>query len=252
MAKSKQKQADQAKTGFPPHLLKTLPSFSSGTVETLIPNAMFVMQNALTPSECKSWVKFADEDNGKKWDIVSHPATKYIAYRECGRIQHNDWKMSHRLYERIESMVSGISSQLDIFDKASLLHSNKQHTCLDNRGLNHAKYRPISCNPNLRLYKYTKGQWFGRHVDDSNKIKITPDAPSTISDAKETQTEITVLFYLSSCRGGATRFYLPGGKGKKHDTIAFTPEEGAVLLHIHGDHCLEHEAEPVLEGVKYG
>jgi hypothetical protein len=45
---------------------------------------------------------------------------------------------------------------------------------------------------------------------------------------------------------------MPKGKGKKDDTVAFTPEEGAVLLHIHGDRCLEHEAEPVLDGVKYG
>jgi hypothetical protein len=154
--------------------------------------------------------------------------------------------MSHRLYERIESMVIEISSQLDIFDKASLLQMKQQKT--DDQ----SSYQPISCNPNLRLYKYTKGQWFGRHVDDSNKIKMTPDAPLTISNAKETQTEITVLFYLSSCRGGATRFYMPKGKGKRDDTIAFTPEEGAVLLHIHGDRCLEHEAEPVLDGVKYG
>ncbi|KAL3779151.1 hypothetical protein ACHAWO_002846 [Cyclotella atomus] len=157
--------------------------------------------------------------------------------------------MSHRLYQRIESMVIEISSQLDIFDKASLLQLKKQKTNINSD--HQPRYQPISCNPNLRLYKYTKGQWFGRHVDDSNKIKMTTGAPSAISNAKETQTEITVLFYLSSCRGGATRFYMPKGKGKKDDTVAFTPEEGAVLLHIHGDRCLEHEAEPVLDGVKY-
>ena len=44
------------------------------------------------------------------------------------------------------------------------------------------------------------------------------------------------------------------GKRKKGQSsgIVYTPEEGSVLLHVHGDHCLEHEAEPVLEGVKYG
>lgn len=157
--------------------------------------------------------------------------------------------MSHRLYERIHNLVSEVSSQLDIFDKASL-HKKKQKTSQSSS--DQQKYRPISCNPNLRLYKYTKGQWFGRHIDDSNKIKITSDAPPAIASAQETHTEITVLFYLSSCRGGATRFYMPKGKGKKDDTIAFTPEEGAVLLHIHGDRCLEHEAEPVLDGIKYG
>ena len=161
--------------------------------------------------------------------------------------------MSHRLYERIKHMVAEISSDIEIFDKASVLHSNKnQSHSINVTGSQPPQYQPISCNPNLRLYKYIKGQWFGRHVDDSNKIKITEDAPSTIANAKQTQTEITVLFYLSSCRGGATRFYMPKGKAKKDDTIAFTPEQGAVLLHIHGDRCLEHEAEPVLDGVKYG
>jgi len=128
---------------------------------------------------------------------------------------------------------------------------------------NMREYRPITCNPNLRLYKYTKGQWFGRHVDESNKIDVPPrdfdddqvDGPSfsTVDDRDGMRTEITVLFYLSSCRGGATRFHLPHGSRKKDDSsVAFTPEEGAVLLHVHGDRCLEHEAEPVLEGVKYG
>ena len=157
--------------------------------------------------------------------------------------------MSHRLYERIESIVTEISPHLDILDKASIFQKAGKSSNIHSH---QHRYQPISCNPNLRLYKYTKGQWFGRHIDDTNKIKITTDAPSIISDAKETNTEMTVLFYLSSCRGGATRFHMPKGKGKKNGTVAFTPEEGAVLLHIHGDRCLEHEAEPVLDGVKYG
>eukprot|EP00956_Cyclotella_meneghiniana_P013086 scaffold18744_cov81-Cyclotella_meneghiniana.AAC.6 len=67
--------------GFPPQLLKSLP-LNSGTAETIIPNAMFVMRNALTSSECKAWIAYSEENDGKKWDVVSHPATKYIAHRE--------------------------------------------------------------------------------------------------------------------------------------------------------------------------
>lgn len=144
--------------------------------------------------------------------------------------------MSHRIYQRIESIVLKVSEQLAI-----------------------RKYQPVTCNPNLRLYKYTQGQSFGRHFDDSNKIDLSGNASlSEWQHVKDAQTEITVLFYLSSCRGGATRFHLPHGKSNGKQTsgggstgVAFTPEEGAVLLHVHGDHCLEHEAEPVLEGVKY-
>ena len=189
----------------------------------------------------------------------------HIPFDRCGRVQKNDWNMSHRLYQRIESVVQQISPQLDIFDKASLQSNSEKYIAIT-KSNNLPKYQPITCNPNLRLYKYTKGQWFGRHVDDSNRIDIpsvstlskcnntSMNAPTFAGAAnvKEAQTEITVLFYLSSCRGGATTFHPPHQRKKGGASVSFTPEEGAVLLHVHGDHCLEHEAEPVLEGVKYG
>ena len=162
----------------------------------------------------------------------------------------------------VEHIVQQITSRVNVFDKASLRTTSK----IDSNKA--PRYQPLSCNPNLRLYKYTKGQWFGKHVDGSNKIDFNSfhddgNAPFPAGEVNEAQTEMTVLFYLSSCRGGATRFHLPhgnnysgGNKRKKgngsYGSIAFVPEEGAVLLHLHGDHCLEHEAEPVLEGVKYG
>ncbi|KAL7538550.1 hypothetical protein ACHAWF_006124 [Thalassiosira exigua] len=255
--------------GFPPRLLHSRGHCNSSNtsdelVETLVPNAVFVARQALSSNECREWIKYAEE--GSRWDEVSHPASKWIAHRECGRIQKNDWNMSHRLYQRIEKVVRKAHAEMNIFDKAALYSSTNYYAPFGissqaNKSDNPPKYQPVSCNPNLRLYKYTKGQWFGRHVDDSNKIEFPiggKDAPFSEADVKEAQTEITVLFYLSSCRGGATRFHLPNGKsnGKKMKTgiegVAFEPEEGAVLLHVHGDHCLEHEAEPVLDGVKYG
>jgi hypothetical protein len=130
---------------------------------------------------------------------------------------------------------------------------------------NNHTYQPITCNPNLRLYKYTQGQWFGRHVDGSDVINLPSSnnnctivdgifnklSINTKNNKVDLQTEITVLFYLSTCKGGATRFHLRHGR-KNSNSVSFKPEAGAVLLHVHGDNCLEHEAEPVLEGVKYG
>jgi hypothetical protein len=95
MAKSKQKQAASRvaatntgssggkieEYGFPPSLLKNISSFSS-EVEPLIPNAMFVMRHALSSAECQAWIAYAEENNGSRWDVVCHPATKYIAHRE--------------------------------------------------------------------------------------------------------------------------------------------------------------------------
>ena len=233
---------------FPPSLLRGYCHYHDGAapeIEALVPNAVFIARHALSSKECRDWIDHAER---QKWTEVNHPANRYIAHRQCGRIQRDDWEMATRLYQRIAMIVDQVSPQLGVFDKASL--NTHQRRGVDGGKLT---YKPVTCNPNLRLYKYEKGMWFGRHVDGSDEIKITPECP--ISDVSDAQTEITVLFYLSSCQGGATRFHLPhaGGKrkGRGESSVAFTPEEGAVLLHVHGDRCLEHEAEPVLSGAKY-
>ena len=258
--------SSSGEVAFPQHLLRNYSPYENDTsssldaLDTLVPNAVFVARHALSSKECQEWIKYAED--GKKMEAVAHPATKYIAHRECGRLQKNDWQMSHRLYQRIERIVQHVSTQLDIFDKASFLSNGNKFNAIEKTN-NLPKYQPVTCNPNLRLYKYTKGQWFGRHYDGANNIdfpsnKKTENAPYSSAEVKEGQTEVTVLFYLSSCKGGATRFHLPHGtngnkrkKGGGSQGIAFEPEEGAVLLHVHGDHCLEHEAEPVLDGFKY-
>ena len=115
-----------------------------------------------------------------------------------------------------------------------------------------SSYRPVACNGNIRIYKYEKGMSFGRHYDGSNEIDRFTGG----------NTELTVLIYLSSCRGGATRFHLPRQmveRGKKSKRglessgrgVAFVPVAGSILMHMHGDRCLEHEADPVIEGIKY-
>jgi 2OG-Fe(II) oxygenase superfamily len=103
--------------------------------------------------------------------------------------------------------------------------------------------KPVGCNPNLRVYKYEPGHSFGKHVDGSNVLD--EDA----GDMQGCPTEMTMLIYLSECVGGATRFHT--GRKSKSKSFAFEPEIGALLLHVHGDHCLEHEADPVLGGNKY-
>jgi hypothetical protein len=277
---------------FPPHLLhdslqqKNVSSHpndaAAAKIETLVPNAVYVVRNVLSIEECQNWINYTEyqhtsmrrgerKQRGTTWEVVSHPATKYIAHRECGRMQKNDWNMSHRLYQRIEHIVIRISPLLNIVnEKMLLMNLVKKGAKKKSSDPNNYNYRPITCNPNLRLYKYTKGQWFGRHVDGSdvvqlpssntncctivdgifNKLSINTKKNNKVVDLL--QTEITVLFYLSTCKGGATRFHLPHGRRKNSNSVSFTPQVGAVLLHVHGDNCLEHEAEPVLEGVKYG
>lgn len=224
------KQNTSTGSSFPPSLLsdhkKSKRNFLN--VSALVPSAVFVARNFMDQNECNSWIKFA-EDVG--FESLCSPQTREYAQRQCGRISRNDWDMADKLYQRMKPMVDEIARQV--------LISNSDET-----------YSPLTCNGNLRLYRYNKNMSFGRHFDGSQRI----------SKIEGAHTEITVLIYLSTCKGGATRFYLPtsskrssSGKKKSKDenSESFVPEAGSILFHIHGDRCLEHEADPVIDGVKY-
>jgi len=96
-------------------------------------------------------------------------------------------------------------------------------------------------NPNIRIYKYSTGQKFGQHYDDS------------VQDSLGRISEWTLLIYLNGgdnendifLYGGETVFY------KKKEEIVIKPERGMALLHKHGHDCLLHEAKEVKRGFKY-
>ncbi|MCJ1343583.1 hypothetical protein MMC31_001779 [Peltigera leucophlebia] len=101
-------------------------------------------------------------------------------------------------------------------------------------------------NPRIRIYRYGKGQFFGKHYDDSNAI--------TLSNIPAAKTTWTLLIYLSTCVGGETVFYpeLPSkSKQKFHGEIVVQPEVGMALLHKHGQECLLHEGRVVEGGEKW-
>lgn len=185
---------------------------------------VWTIPNFFTPQECQNWISFCERSEGLEY--TQHNATNYIAQRECYRMQQSDaTDLTEVLFRRL--------AKAGIIPKLMTALQSMQYEFPDG-------YQPIGFNPNLRLYKYTKGHAFGRHFDGSNLVESMG------------MTEITVLIYLSSCTGGATRFYPPISKRKEQfSSFAFDPEPGTMLLHVHGDRCLEHEADQVLEGVKY-
>ena len=237
---------------------------TSTNVQALVPSAVFVSKNFFTLDECQTLVQHAEQNIG--FEHMNNPKTREYAHRTCGRIQVNDcYDFANILFERMKPIMNDITNQL-------------QFSSNQNDGDYH--YQPVGCNPNIRIYKYEKKMSFGRHYDGSNRISLDgfSDCGSGVG-VRVGNTEITVLIYLSSCQGGATRFYLPhGGRSstcKKHKknkkkreilkdnydsdddgdgddgSVAFTPQAGAILLHTHGDRCLEHKAEPVVKGLKY-
>ncbi|XP_011101162.1 uncharacterized protein LOC105179250 isoform X2 [Sesamum indicum] len=113
----------------------------------------------------------------------------------------------------------------------------------------------VGLNPNIRFYRYTAGQRFGRHIDESIDL----------GDGR--RTHYTLLIYLSGAPsktnakskndnssqdslepliGGETVFY-----GPRNALVAeVPPTEGMALLHIHGAKCMLHEARIVSKGIK--
>jgi 2OG-Fe(II) oxygenase superfamily len=220
--------------GFPLHLLNDpqwTPSSPSPQIEELVPGRVLAVHNVLTPKECHDWVSYCESSGGLEY--TQHPATQWVAHRECYRMQQADATiLAGRLFQRTQQL----GTLLSLIRREMILLNHNPH------------YEPVGCNPNLRVYKYTKGHSFGRHVDDSNLVVDN----TTMGGGK---TEWTVLVYLSECQGGATRFYTDDSTTKKKKcvpkSIAFDPKVGSMLVHLHGDHCLEHEADQVLGGVKY-
>ena len=186
-------------------------------IEEIHPGFIWIVHDFLEPKECQAWIDYVEQS--KELELCGHPASKFIAHRECYRWQRNDTQIAAILYQRMQQ--SGVLQKLQ--DKIDFPSPT---------------YVPTAANPNLRFYKYEKGMSFGKHIDGSHPVEGVGD------------TEVTVLVYLSECKGGATRFY-PSSSSKKNKSLAFAPKLGALLLHVHGDRCLEHEADPVESGIKY-
>ncbi|RSM03202.1 hypothetical protein CEP52_007536 [Fusarium oligoseptatum] len=107
---------------------------------------------------------------------------------------------------------------------------------------------PVGLSPNIRVYRYSKGQFFDCHYDDSNNLTLDADPPLPV------RTTWTLLLYLTSasegCVGGETVFYTNDRKLAREE-IAVPLETGMLLLHKHGDDCLLHEGREVTAGEKW-
>ncbi|GAA5980170.1 hypothetical protein JCM10908_001560 [Rhodotorula pacifica] len=107
--------------------------------------------------------------------------------------------------------------------------------------------RAVGLNPNMRIYRYPPGSFFGPHYDDDNIVEGLG------------VTEWTLLIYLTGnltgkedgVVGGETAFY--PSPNRKGNGPAIVPElkAGRALLHRHGQHCSLHEGRLVEQGEKW-
>ena len=205
------------------------------TLKQPLAENLFTACNFFSSEECKSWINYC---NTIGFAEIKANATYETARRYHGRIQVRAADAAASIFQRL---LPFLPADLD--------------GCA-----------PVGCNPDIRLYRYTPGQSFGKHVDGS-----------TEDHEGRGVTKFTVLIYLtgvnennafredpsaaqSLLRGGETIFYalstsILKGKSAKQPTekllLSVRPQTGMLLAHAHGDRCLTHEGAPVISGIKY-
>ena len=167
------------------------------------------VEGCLTPDEARRFVETAESIGFKHQG--SRGAAYGEAYRDNERIGVNDASLAQQLWS------------------ATGLREVMADIKVDGA-------KPVGLNSNIRVYRYGIGQQFGKHVDDSNFVRVPAGT-----------TQYTLLIYLSTPAGGETVFY--DRRGRK--LVAVAPRAGLALLHRHGDECLEHEGAAVTGGLKY-
>ncbi|VUC33170.1 unnamed protein product [Clonostachys rosea] len=214
------------------------------------------------PSLSVSWPAFKPELPVVDLDIQLHPATpkialissffprslcrEYVAFLKTLPLQTTPARP-----KRGEAVRVNDRFQIDDPMLAARLWENTglREAILENQDLKHLwGGEPIGLNPNIRVYRYTKGQYFDCHYDDSNALILPSQPPVPV------KTTWTCLLYLTSsaegCIGGETVFY-PHDRKSAAEEIAVPLETGALLLHKHGNDCLLHEGREVLDGEKW-
>mmetsp|Transcript_90514 Transcript_90514/g.141915 ORF Transcript_90514/g.141915 Transcript_90514/m.141915 type:complete len:294 (-) Transcript_90514:98-979(-) len=192
---------------------------------TLLKHPVFIgaIDNFFMEDECRSWVEFGERHG---FEEAKQKQTAEYAFRDNGRIEMENEEIAHLIWLRMRSFVPD-----------------------EIPGVNGMRRRAVGCSPRIRLYRYSRGQRFGQHVDGSR------DEPSLGG-----RTHYTVLIYLNGgerdseemqIKGGETAFWKDRNGNPTTMVLAFPPTRGVCLFHGHGDECMIHEGAAVEGGAKY-
>ncbi|KFK26798.1 hypothetical protein AALP_AA8G294900 [Arabis alpina] len=203
--------------------IKLKPNLSVSYLKNL---DLFTVENCLTADESKGFIQIA-ESLGFTHQGSRGPAYGE-AYRDNHRISVNDPVLADTIWQ---SGLSNLFSDFKIRRKVA-----------------------VGLNPNLRFYRYSAGQHFGRHIDESVDLEdgkrtyytllIYLSGSNTKSNSKSKKNDSSSAEHLV---GGETVFY-----GSRNSIVAeVAPMEGMALFHIHGEKCMLHEGRNVSKGVKY-
>ena len=175
---------------------------------------LLTVDDALSAEECAAFVAFAESLGMRSTRPPNGRARRGEAYRDNYRAQITSRAIADALWD------GGLGRILR--DALPPLRDGR---------------RPVAFNDNIRLYRYSEGQRFGRHYDESSR------------DSHGRETIYTTLVYLNDALGGETVFH-PHQRDVGGE-IRVAPRAGRALFHRHGSDCWLHEAMPVARGEKY-
>lgn len=196
-------------------LLQFEPTRNAFKVKYLHEELIYTVPQFLSRRECKQTMQFAASEGFAR---VTQRATREFAFRDNDRILLRLEAFAELLWQRMQRHVP------PVFDGMFA----------------------VGLNPAIRFYRYTKGQRFGCHVDQSDVDPVTGY-----------HSRFTVLVYLNDASdsdlvGGNTVFYAnEAGARDEKVVLSVAPETGAALVHGHGDRCLLHEGALVESGNKF-
>ncbi|KAL8804546.1 MAG: hypothetical protein Q9223_003102 [Gallowayella weberi] len=236
---SSKRQEELPPLKWPP--LKPLIPTDDLVLETVHEDQIIVIRNFFTSSLCKSYVSFLSS-----LPLVTTPGQpkKGDAVRVNDRLQVDDLSFAEQLWK-----TAGLHN---LITRSKTDGETPEQSSDELWG-----GEPCGLNPRIRIYRYSKGQFFAQHYDESNVLSLPTPRPTPA------RTTWTLLIYLTGpstgCVGGETVFYPAIGPAKKYsgkDNDGLKPvvvdlEVGMALLHKHGQDCLLHEGREVTAGEKW-
>ncbi|KAL3466649.1 hypothetical protein BJX64DRAFT_284212 [Aspergillus heterothallicus] len=227
---SRQSDTQKPQPNWPP--LRPLIPSSDLLLDPILTDQIYLIRNFLTASLCKTYVSFLSS-----LPLITTPGKpkKGEAVRVNDRFQIQDATFADILWREtaLKDLVTNPVTE------------NEQPLPLKEIWGG----EPLGLNANIRIYRYSPGQFFAQHYDDSNILSFSS---SSLPSPTPARTTWTLLIYLSTCSGGETTFYPePTQANRNPEPISIAPELGMALLHRHGDRCLLHEGSKVTNGEKW-
>ncbi|PPJ51637.1 hypothetical protein CBER1_08817 [Cercospora berteroae] len=211
-----------------------------------------VLDNVLSPEECKRFISAAEGTTNGEWEraminIGGGRQELHTDARNCGRIIWDSREIVAKIWKRIEHLPE--VREIVRLENVPTIFGNGPAK----RGEIWTLTRP---NERMRFLKYVGGEYFRPHCDGAYE---TPD--------KKERSYFTMHLYLNSggvlskeelaklsaeyrknvLIGGATTFHSPNMDRSKD--IDVLPKTGRVLIFQHQN--LLHSGDDVLRGVKY-